>query len=262
MSINKRIANAFGYDLIRMSKSHASLDRHLQKLFAHCGIDCVIDVGANRGQYAKKLLKGGYRGEIHSFEPVRHTFDLLTEEARSHPQWKTHLLALGDEEKVDRIHVMAHSDLSSFYSPSAYSQEQHAEAFEVKQEQEVQVRRLDTLLPEILENREDRTIYLKMDTQGFDANVFRGASGCLGQIAALQSEVSMQPFYDGMPRFDQVINEFMQAGYLVTGLYPVARDRRNLSVVEFDCVMVSGDVAHPTVARVSGGLTNKHKHDH
>jgi hypothetical protein len=77
-----------------------------------------------------------------------------------------------------------------------------------------------------------------MDTQGFDLNVFRGARGCLSQVVGLQTELSVQALYEGMPCFDEVIGELSAGGYKITGMYPVARDKRDLSLIELDCVMI------------------------
>ena len=58
---------------IRRSPDSFFIKRH--------GVDLVIDVGANEGQYGESLRRRGYRGEIRSFEPASETFRVLSASA-------------------------------------------------------------------------------------------------------------------------------------------------------------------------------------
>ena len=44
--------------------------------------------------------------------------------------------------------------------------------------------------------------------------------------------------YDGVPRMTEAIDAFQQAGFYVTGMFPVSRELETGRVLEFDCVMV------------------------
>jgi hypothetical protein len=61
--------------------------------------------------------------------------------------------------------------------------------------------------------------------------------GCLERVAALQSEVSVNAIYEGMPNLVDSIARLESLGYLLSGLFPVQVDSR-MSVIEFDCVAV------------------------
>ena len=50
---------------------------HLKSLLKILDINCVLDVGANRGQFAHELRAIGYGGDIISFEPVNREFEVL-----------------------------------------------------------------------------------------------------------------------------------------------------------------------------------------
>jgi hypothetical protein len=80
-------------------------------------------------------------------------------------------------------------------------------------------------------------VFLKMDTQGFDLQVFAGAKRSLPKVLALQSEISIQPIYEGVPEYLEALEVYTKAGFVISGLYPVSRDKDTLALIELDCVM-------------------------
>ncbi len=83
-------------------------------------------------------------------------------------------------------------------------------------EETAPVRRLDRLLPELLTDLATARLFLKMDTQGFDRQVFDGAKGVLPHIVGLQSELPVIPIYDGMTGWLEALFAFTQVGYSPT----------------------------------------------
>lgn len=210
------------------------LDRHLQRLFALLQINCVLDVGANQGQYGRRLRELGYQGTIISFEPVSADFQQLQAAAAGDPHWHTHHLALGDEDGEALINVTSDSLFNSFLAPNDFITGQ---GLRVQQQEGVQVRRLDTIFADCVPADPPPRLYLKVDTQGYDLKVLAGAERTLPHILALQTEVSVRPVYENSPDFLESIAAFTGRGYDITGLFPIARDNA-LRVIEFDCVMV------------------------
>ena len=84
------IARAAGYELIpRWRLGNLALATHLQALFALLNVDCVLDVGANRGQYGTFLRREvGYTGRIASFEPQPACLRDLHAKASRDPLWE------------------------------------------------------------------------------------------------------------------------------------------------------------------------------
>ena len=103
------------------------------------------------------------------------------------------------------------------------------------------VRRLDGVLDEVTRHVFSKRLYLKLDTQGFDLRVVSGAGERMGEMLALQTEIAVQHFYEGMVSFGDAFNRYRDLGYAITGIYPIARKHDGLQVIEFDCVMIRTD---------------------
>ena len=101
-----------------------------------------------------------------------------------------------------------------------------------------QVRRLDGLLPELLEGLDEGRVFLKMDTQGYDLEVFAGAEGVLDRVVALQSELACVPIYDGMTRLPEQWATYEAAGFESAGVFPVSFHKDTVRAIEYDVVMV------------------------
>src|SRR2546423_8564507 len=79
-----------------LSRSFAMhfLQRRLT-LMKKSGIDLVIDVGANQGQFARTMRDQlSYRGRIVSFEPLTNAFAALRRAAAGDPSWICYNIAL------------------------------------------------------------------------------------------------------------------------------------------------------------------------
>ncbi len=192
-------------------------------------INCVIDVGANQGQFASELRTIGYQGFIVSFEPVERVFSALEAAFRGDPRWRGYRIALGSESGTGTINVIPNlTVMSSLLTPRGRW---------TKIEQEiVEIRRLDDLLDEILSPVPDPRVFLKMDTQGYDLQVFRGAGACTSRIHGLQSELAVKALYDGMPTYTQSLAEYQAAGFELFNLTVVSRGAQG-ELQELNCFM-------------------------
>ena len=232
----KRVIGHFGYDLVRLPHP-GSCGRHLQQILGDFDINLVCDVGARHGEYSSELRDHGYRGWIASFEPVGENFQIITANRRGDSRWQGFNLALGSAPAKLKINVTAGSALSSFHKPNAYAKSEFTEDAVITRTEEVDVMTLAAMLPELKKLVPDPRIYLKLDTQGFDLEVLKGAESVLPHIHALQSEVSIKPIYENMPPYDEAIAAFQSHGFELAGLYPVHADKSG-AVIEFDCLMI------------------------
>ena len=221
---------------------------HLQRvqlpaLFAMYGVNCVIDVGAHEGEYARRLRSGGYDGRIVSFEPVPRAFEALARAAEADPAWIVHRCALGRDDGTTTMNVVP-GTLSSIRRPTEFGARRYKRLREAEPV-EVEVRRLDGMLDELLHGLDRPRPYLKLDTQGFDMDVFAGVGERIAEFAGMQSELALMQIYEGAPRLPEALPIFEAAGFDVAAMYPVARQGKTARVLEFDCVMVRGTLLKP-----------------
>ena len=216
--------------------NRAVLADHLGAALRRHRIGTVLDVGAHTGEYATLLRGIGYEGSIVSYEPVPETFERLAAASVADEGWTAHRLALGDRDGSATIHVARSSDFSSLRRFSDYGVAAFATAARVERRESVELRRLDGVLDQHVRGAAT-PILLKLDTQGWDMQVLEGASGVLDRVAALQTEVALQPIYDGVPTLDEVLGELAVRGFAPTGFFPVSRDE-DMRLVEVDLVAV------------------------
>jgi FkbM family methyltransferase len=212
-----------------------ALHQDIGQLIDRHEIDAILDVGANRGQFRHFLRRSvGYRGLILSFEPVRACVEALRPQVARDRRWFLFEYALGRQDETRTLHVSEDSRCSSFL---VAKRETHGVPLRQSHEEEVPVRSLQSVFPKVQETHRFRRALLKLDTQGYDLEVIRGAGPALEECVALLTELSFLPIYDGMPDYATALAELRGLGFHVAGFYPAARDD-DLRTIEFDCLLV------------------------
>ena len=187
----------FGYRLIPVALG--SEDEGLRALLRTQGIDLILDVGANTGQYASHVLGLGYAGRILSFEPQSGAHAALLERARAVPSWQVApRCCLGDREGEIEIHLSRNSISSSVLPIADAHTAISPEAGYVGVER-VPLHRLDPLARDAL--AASRAALLKIDVQGYERQVLDGAPETLARVRGLQVEMSLRPVYEGQMLF-------------------------------------------------------------
>jgi len=244
------IANAvnscLGFVGLTISKlpERNTLERLIKELFELHQVNCVIDVGAHHGEFGGILRSIGYRGKIHSFEPSTDAFERLERARRGDHLWHIHKLCLGDAEETAEINRFQGTDFNSLYTPSAYAMSgQFGSHLHRTGSETVQVKRLDSVVDELGIGIDKGRGYLKIDTQGHDMHVLRGASSTIGSVCAVQVEMSALPLYEGVPAMEEALSLFRELGLLPVGFQPVCRERDKLTVIEWDCILAPHDAA-------------------
>lgn len=201
-------------------------------------IDCVLDVGANRGQFHDFLRNDvGFDGLIVSFEPLPSLADLLASRRQSDPAWVIQTYALGETNGNAPFNVMASNTFSSLLEPRHDATSMFTESNEVIEKIDVKIRRLDAAVDDLRRQHAIERPYLKLDTQGYDVSVLRGAGKFLEQVRGLQTEASVTPIYVGAPGFAEAIAFLQECGFELAGIFP-NNPMHFPRMIEFDCHMI------------------------
>jgi len=237
MKLHNELARMFGYELNKID-TQSTLATHLKMVFNAMKIDAVLDVGANKGQFGRFLRKNGFSGELYSFEPLKEPFAVLSSESDKDNNWHAINCGLGSEKTRCEINVTNTTEFASIRNPNAYATQMFNDLVEVTHQETIQLDTVDNFLLANDEKFTGKNIFLKMDTQGYDLEVFKGASNSLSRIVALQSELSVRAIYEGMPAYLDTLAIYSDKGYLPSGLYPVSRNKDGLSLLEVDAVLI------------------------
>jgi len=220
-----------GFD-IKKIKGIQTLEYRVMHLFDAFEINKVFDVGASKGQYGLWLRKAGFKGRIISFEPVKKAHAQLQKRSRKDKNWIVPPpTALGDEKGRKEINVSQNLASSSFLGISGTHLKSAQKARYVSAET-VDIRRLDVIAPEYMEP--DDHLFLKIDVQGYEDHVLKGAEGILPEILGIQAELSSVPLYKKQVLFNEVVNYLLERGFELSELIPGFRDKKSGRLYQFD----------------------------
>lgn len=228
----RRGLRLFGADVHRYEHT---LPAVRARTLSDLGINLVLDVGANRGQYARELRSGGYGGRIVSFEPLPDAFAELAEALAPDPLWQGWQVALGDEDGRVEVHVSANSVSSSILESSDALVAAAPSAAYVAS-CVTDLARLDTIAGSLL--KADENVYLKLDVQGYELSVFRGAPQTLRRIAAIECELSLVRLYGGQALLHEVVAHLSEAGFGTVWLEKELIDPRTGRLLQLDGLFV------------------------
>lgn len=180
----------------------------------------VFDIGANAGQTALRFAPAFPRATVYSFEPDPDTFRRLVAAVAHLPTVRPFNLALGSASGEARLFRFA-SDQTNSLLPKAHGAESYVADADCLRETgsvPVAVTTLDGVCEEL---RIARIDLLKMDTQGYELEVLRGAQRLLesGAIGLIYTELCFVRYYEHQPLFQDVYTFLYERGYRIVGLY-------------------------------------------
>lgn len=206
------------------------------KIINNCNINLLLDIGANAGQYSKKMRNFGYTKKIISFEPLKDVFEILKKNALHDKNWIVNNYALGNEDSVGIINVSKKSDCSSIFNMLPEHKES-ASGLEYIAQQEIEVKKLDTVFNSFAGKSDN--VMIKIDTQGYEKNVIDGAFESLNKILIIQLEMSIVPMYENEILFIEMIEYLKNKGFQLYSLENGHFNRNTGRLLQVDGIFVN-----------------------
>jgi FkbM family methyltransferase len=203
-------------------------------------IDLVVDVGANEGQFVDLVRRRGFSKRIISIEPLEAAFNKLTKRLRHDSKWQGVRTALGEKTDTLTMEVAGNSFMSSSLLQMLPNHVEAEPTSAIFRTETVSVRRLDEVLPPLLNNEE--RIFLKVDTQGFEDHVLKGATGILGKIVLLELELSLVTLYSGQTLLPEMMNLVAGLGFTPVSLDRGFADNKRGKLLQVDGLFVRNDL--------------------
>ena len=175
----------------------------------------VVDVGACNGEWATELadyLDSGINRYM-GFEPDPRVFDELVQRVGRNSkigQAENRMIAIGKVEETRKFNLMSSSSMNSLLELGKFGWGSKVSEIEVS------VVTLDSQL----DGAEEWDI-LKIDTQGFDFEVLKGATDLIQQsvFSFITLEVNFIEIYEEIPDFPELVQLMNKNGYDIFGFY-------------------------------------------
>jgi FkbM family methyltransferase len=214
------------HELPRMTPHRAWLQK--------AGIRTVIDVGGFVGSFAYAVGAILPEAQIYSFEPLDGNYRQMIKNLSPRGRFQAFQTALGDRKGT----LGFFQDDFSASSSALEMADLHRRAFPKTGHQTritVPLARLDDYL-----DRMDLhpPVLLKLDVQGYEAAVLRGAAQTLKQVDFLLTEVSFQELYAGQPLFDEIHALLAGQGFRYAGSFDSMLSPLDGSILQADALFI------------------------
>ena len=215
----KNISARMGYSVERIAKKPSHSLMGLRRF----DFSTIFDVGANRGQFLEDMLPNFPNATFHCFEPTAAAFGKLCEASRPFKNVVSNQLALGDKTAEIELNLHPEHDVSSSLLATTKRNAELYPLIGTQKKVTVKVERLDDYVAKLLTPLKGN-MFIKLDVQGHEAAVLRGAERTLAMTTACLVEVLVDQLYVGQSTFVEIVNLMDRAGLVYSGNFEQAYD--------------------------------------
>jgi len=217
MNLKHIIQSITGYWLHKQSTLPIGIDffYDIIKRLKYGKLSIVFDVGANEGQTVKWIRHYQAEAKIYSFEPVLSSFRKLQENTKGQKDIIVENLALGDQAGQKIIRLFDDYSVLNSLRDDLMNNKINA------REETISIETIDAYCEK---NTISQIDLLKIDTEGFEMNVLKGAQKMLdsGSISLIYAEVGFQQLNTRNTYFADIAEFLSDKDYYFYGLYQLS----------------------------------------
>lgn len=197
----------------------------------------IVDVGGADGITSIMFNDGFKNAIINVFEPLKENIDVLSNNIKTYNRIILHQKALGSEKKDTVINITHRITSSSLLNinQKAFDDDYMSSQLKPENEQKVSVDTIDHLF-----KNDDKILVLKLDVQGYELEVLKGASASLKKTCLIMVEMQNHNLYSGAPMYYDIDSFLIENNFTLLQFIPSLVEKHKQ--LEWDAIYINNNL--------------------
>lgn len=197
----------------------------------------ILDVGGADGVTAVKFSKEFTKARVYVFEPLKSNLEVLKKNIEPYKNITLFPIALGSEKKHTTINVTHRITSSSLLQVNTgeFKDDYISSQLAPESKEEIMLDTIDNLV-----NENEKVLVLKMDVQGFELEVLKGAKKTLKNTMLVMAEFQNHKLYSGAPMYYDIDKYLIDNGFTLLMYIPSLI--QNHKQLEWDAIYINNSL--------------------
>ena len=202
----------------------------------------IVDVGAYKGLWTSRYLKKYPNIIAYSIEPHQESFLNLQNKFRALSNVKLFKVGISNINGIKDVNVNSKAYTNSLLeldpeAPKSWRKNKFEHLYREKVE-------TITLQEFVKKNKIKRINILKLDVQGYESRVLKGAEMLLKEslIDILVLEVIVAPTYKDQSKVNEIFEIFENNNYKLYGIYDIEKNSKREKIQQFDVIFYNPEL--------------------
>jgi FkbM family methyltransferase len=196
------------------------------------GSDIIIDVGGADGTTPIIFSRAFPDNIIYVFEPINENYSVIKKLIKKYPNIKLIAKAAGNSEGKSTINKASRITSSSIFELNAdQGSSVFAEQLKNEGKENIEITMIDNVISQ------ENTAVFKIDVQGFELEVLKGAVRTLKNTNVIVLEMNNHDGYKGAPKYYEIDEYLRNNNFTLYDIFPSFKDEDRLK--EWDSIYLN-----------------------